>query len=178
MDENCESSHLEFAANLWRGGTIIGHGPRACAEAFPVLARLLALALLVVALLGPAHVVGAAEPFAPIAASAMHAPDAQIIVGWLPGEDPADSYRVYGLAPDGAATLIADQITGLSVTVPEGFAGYAVTALRLGMESQQVKALETECRIVISYNPPGAGYWCPETRKAGLVPDVRSPTWL
>jgi len=140
-----------------------------------VLARLLAAALVVVAILAPgAH---ATEPFAPLVASATFAPNAQMVVSWVPGEEPADSFNVYGFTDGGGMVLLKQGVTDLSVTVPSGFGSYAVSGVSQGNESGPVPAISPECEVFIHYDPPGAGYWCPEQRKVAPPPDVRAPTW-
>jgi len=142
-----------------------------------VLARLPLCALVVAAILVPTQA-RAAEPFAPLVASATLAPEAQVLVAWVPGESMADSFSVYGISPSGSLTLLRSGITDLSVMVPMGFTSYAVSGVRNGVESAPVVALGSQCELIIYWSPPNAGLVCPETRKAVFVPDVRSPTWL
>jgi len=160
------------------GGTIIGRVRVRSPEAFSVLARLLPIAALLAALFVPAPLASAAEPFAPLVASATLAPDAQVVVSWVPGAQAADSFNVYGITPEGGMTLLRAGITDFSATMPGGFSSYAVTGVSMGAESAAVRAIQGECGFVISWDPPNVAYVCPETRKAGLAPDVRSPTWL
>jgi hypothetical protein len=73
-------------------------------------------------------------------------------VFWVPGSEAADSYRVYGIADNGAKTLLEQNVTQPSVPVPAGFHAYAVSSVKGGIESDPVTALGT-C-VEISIQPP------------------------
>lgn len=117
--------------------------------------RGIALALLLAPLLAPLVASQPAEPWAPLAVSAAAIQGAGAAVSWLPGSESADSYRVYGIGADGSKTLLEENVTQLSAPVPTGFHAYAVSGVKLGVESDAVTAVES-C-IEISIQPPDVG---------------------
>lgn len=93
----------------------------------------------------------------------------ETLVSWLPGETPADSYRVYGLNHNEAPQLLRDTATtetpqALTATVLPGFSHYAVAGVLDGQQSGLVLAfsgLDLSC-ISIDFHPePGWTIDCP-----------------
>lgn len=116
----------------------------------------LALALAVLATLAP--IAGAdALTFAP--SEVIAAPSGLMTnVAWAPGEEVADSYRVYGLIEGQNPTLLLDTInTAAPVTfvalVPGGFPDYAVSGVLSGHESTLIRAHGPPCDVVIQTTP-------------------------
>lgn len=109
-----------------------------------------------VALLAPAAWSSSTEPYAPTAATALAVQGAGALVNWIPGLVPADSFNVYGFTPQGDKTPLAVNVTQTTVEVPTGFASYAVSGIKNGIESQLVPA--TSGCVVISTDPPDVGY--------------------
>ena len=106
--------------------------------------------------------VGAAEPaaYAPLAALAATVEGGAVVVSWVPGTEPADAYRVYGILGDGARVLLAPNVTGYETSVPGGYTGYAVSGVKLTVESDPIPAVYETC-VVISIQPPDVRIWCP-----------------
>lgn len=83
------------------------------------------------------------------------------LVSWLPGIEPADSFRVYGGTGAGLVLLLDTAGTAapfsLAALVPSGYDAYAVTGVRAGVESPPVFGSATTCSIYVETRPPGVG---------------------
>lgn len=123
----------------------------------------------------PAVIADTLPAFTPALAFALHedrTSPASSWVAWLPGEEIADSYRVYALTSTGPELLdevFLDEEAGeafLAVEVPPGYEGYAVTGIKDAVESPLVDAqtvstgdLPAGC-LHIDYDPPGIANDC------------------
>lgn len=135
--------------------------------------RGLALALILAAFLAPLTASQAPAPYAPMAASVASIQGAAAVVSWVPGSEPADSYRVYGVASDGSKTLLDQNVTQLSAPVPAGFHAYAVSGVKLGIESEAITAFGS-C-IEVSIQPPAVGIACPTSSRGGIEAEANLP---
>ncbi|GEM_PF-7088137 len=103
-----------------------------------------------------------AQPYAPTAVSAALAQNGAEFVAWAPGSALPDSFNVYGIAQNGALTLLLTGVEQPSAAVPPGFFTYGVAGVKGGVESQVV--LPTDACIHINTDPPGAGITdCPKS---------------
>jgi len=68
------------------------------------------------------------------------------LVSWAPGSEAADSYNVYGLAPNAPPTLLGTFTVStvaegaFNLAAPSGFAAYAVSGVLGGVESPMVSS--------------------------------------
>ena len=101
----------------------------------------LPLALALLLLLPFANADAATAPAFVLAADA---DAAHALVAWAPGASPADAYRVYGVSPEGAFTLLAEAPSiaadGYARLVAGGYATYAVSGVVDGRESHPTLA--------------------------------------
>ncbi len=120
------------------------------------------LVLLAVVVLMPLAFGSASEPFAPSRVMVESDGSVLAVVQWIPGAEPADSYRVYGLDGEGFALLVDTKDAAaplmLAVAVPAGYSAYAVSGVRENVESRLVFAgdIPVGC-IRIMTDPPAVG---------------------
>lgn len=121
------------------------------------MARALAVAITLGALLLPAITAGAPAPYAPTMVSAATTPAAFALITWAPGTVTADFFNVYGTTAQGSLSLLATNLRSTEASVPTGFAGYAVSGVKDGVESQLVfpAAVVPDPCIDVSISPPG-----------------------
>lgn len=130
-----------------------------------------AVLLLAALVLVPLHVgVGSAPGFAPSAVAALPV-GGSVFISWVPGAEPADAFRVYGISESGALALLAEtargDASGALAVVPAGFAGYAVSGVRGDVESGPVMAF-IPC-VYVQTEPPGVGEGdCPDRVRFAL----------
>lgn len=129
-----------------------------------LLARAVPLVVLIV--LVPAAAGEDSGGFAPLGVAAASA-GAEVVVSWLPGAQPADSYRVYGLSEGGAVVLLLDTAETanpgvLAATVEAGWSSYAVSGVWSGAESRLVYSLSSVdllC-VTVEFHPPSVSRRC------------------
>lgn len=123
----------------------------------PPSASKVAAILLISGLALPASAQPSSEGFAPSFVLYFTHSDDTALVSWAPGSDVADYYNVYGVLDEQAPTLLASvQFGNLTVRVPGGYSTYAVSGVRLGIESQLVYPVGDKC-VRIGLDPPDAG---------------------
>lgn len=133
--------------------------------------------LAVLALAFPASA-SAAEPFAPSAAVAYKAPTGNALVAWIPGEELAESYKVYGLSGEpvflGQVNLSQGSEAVSGLLVPGNYASYAVSGVKAGVESEMVLAIlaEEDCVVV---DPPDVIVRCVPIVKVSALVKIRRP---
>lgn len=125
------------------------------------------LVLLVLALLAPSASSESSGAYAPRHVSVLAWDPSGSAVSWIPGEEAADSFRVYGFTSGGTRELLLDTAetpTPLApfAVVQGGYLAYGVSGVAGGAETRVV--LAGPCYYVQT-NPPGIGEGdCPKTR--------------
>ena len=129
--------------------------------------RLTLVALALLLALGPATADESAS-FAPSASIALESDAGRVVVAWEPGEELADSYRVFGL-DDGGKVFLAEWTPtsdgALNITVPSGFSEYGVAGVKNDVQSEIVKSHvvnlgDRPCVTVVLDVPPRYYIWC------------------
>ena len=113
----------------------------------------------------------AAVAYAPVAVVAGHASveDTSVaMVAWVRGYETADYYRVYGV--NGTALTFLAIETDFTSAVPAGYAGYGVSGVRNGIESELVLAIVVPCTY-LNPTPPPPNYYIGECQTGLLVQD-------
>lgn len=89
----------------------------------------------------------------PIAAFAFES-NGGAVVSWIPGPEPADFYRVYGVRGETLVPLV--DVTEMRAEVPLGFPAYGVTAVSGGVESTPAIAVLTGLCVYVDWTvvPP------------------------
>lgn len=116
------------------------------------------LSVLVVAILMQTPMAQAADAWAPAAVFATAATSdaaSLAVIAWTPGAVAADSYRVYGV--EGGSLVLLVTATDLTTTAPAGFATYAVSGVKNGVESDPTFAVFVPC-IDVELHPPNASW--------------------
>lgn len=123
----------------------------------------LAGAVLLLAAAGQAAADLDAEPYAPSFVAEVVGAPGTTLVSWGQGVEVADSFNVYGVPSQGGPVLLGTVLaTDPYALTVSGFPTYAVSGVKLGVESKLVYPLGGQC-LHVSLDPPGAGlYDCPQ----------------
>lgn len=97
------------------------------------------------------------DPARPLSASAILMQGSALLT-WVPSPLPADSFQIYGVTSTGTLSPLTTATPDtISVTVPLGFSGYAVTAWHEGVQSNATNAalsVYVPCATVGTGVPP------------------------
>lgn len=123
-----------------------------------------AVILLITGLALPASADSGSERYAPSLVASVTQGDEVALVSWIPGPEVADYYNVYGVSDSGVPTPLASaQSSDLPARVAGGYSTYAVSGVKLGIESQLVYPLGDKC-LRVGLDPPDVGIDdCPHT---------------
>lgn len=115
---------------------------------------------------GPVFADEAYVPHEPVGVITFHFDMEQVVVEWRPGEEIAHSYRVYGISGSNRTILFdSSQSPAPEVffaTVEAGYAAYAVSGMKGGVESNAVLATSSsslKC-VTVELTPPGVSHRC------------------
>ena len=113
----------------------------------------------------PAAATGGSEPYAPLKVFVSGDGSTQALVQWLPGTQPADTYRIYGIA--GGAVELLEELsytpsTPLVFQTSSVYDTYGVSGVVDGIESL-ITVPDEICRVVLGPPPHwqfGVTGWC------------------